>query len=90
MKRFERVRSDSNPETKKRAGNCQCDTVDNRIPEKRGHVPTFADSAARRYRKPKNTTPAALELEEFAEAFGLLAAYWDFGVLFVVHFEHVA
>src|SRR5215470_20001507 len=32
----------------------------------------------------------SLKLKEFAEAFGLLADDGDFGLLFVVHFEHVA
>jgi hypothetical protein len=31
-----------------------------------------------------------LEFEEFAEAFGLLAGDGDFGLLFVVHFDHEA
>ena len=31
-----------------------------------------------------------LEVEEFAEAFGLLAGDGDFGVFLVVHFEHEA
>jgi hypothetical protein len=33
---------------------------------------------------------ATSELEKFAEAFGLGAADGDFGLFFVVHFEHVA
>ena len=32
----------------------------------------------------------ALEFEEFAEAFGLLAGDGDFGGFFVVHFQHEA
>ena len=31
-----------------------------------------------------------LEVEELAEALGLLAAYRDFGLFFVVHFQHEA
>ena len=34
--------------------------------------------------------PVPLEVEEFAEALGLLAGDGDFGLFFVVHFEHEA
>src|SRR5215813_5124380 len=37
-----------------------------------------------------NRSEGGLQLEELAQPLGLLAAYRDFGVLLVVHFEHVA
>ena len=39
---------------------------------------------------PSSHTIVGLEFEEFAEAFGLLAGDGDFGLFFVVHFQHEA
>src|SRR5262249_11271433 len=55
----------------------------------RARSSVLSGSSGVRFTWCKGKSPA-LQLEQFAEALGLLAGDRDFGLLFVVHFEHVA